>query len=87
MIEISDPDIDLIEKYILRTYNDYRNYPHCHNLLALRKEMIERKVLAHQEEILPDIIAFNDALRDALKDMYDRAHLVWKTIYGNAAFK
>ena len=37
--------------------------------------------MAHQKEILPDIIAFNDALREALRDMYDRAHRIWdKTI-------
>lgn len=48
--------------------------------------MINRKVLAQQGEILPDIIAFNDALRNALKGMYDRAHLVWNDIQENEVF-
>jgi hypothetical protein len=31
-----------------------------------------------QEELLPDIIAFDDALHDALKRMYDRAHELYR---------
>ena len=46
--------------------------------------MINKRVLAHQEEILQDIIAFNDALRDTLKDMYDRAYSIWGSIKENA---
>ena len=42
--------------------------------------MINKRVLAHQEKILPDIIAFNDALREALHEMYDRAHRIWDNI-------
>ena len=34
-------------------------------------------MLAHQAEILPDIISFNEALREALYEMYDRAHRIW----------
>ena len=48
--------------------------------------MINRNVLKHQEEILPDIIAFNDALREALKEMYDRAHHIWNSIKGKNDF-
>ena len=87
MIEISDPDIDLIEEHILMAYNDPRtDYPHRDNLLDIRRTMINRKVLARQEEILPDIIAFNNAMRDALKNMYDRAHIAWDAVQGNEAF-
>lgn len=50
---------------------------------SLRKDMINKRVLAHQEEILPDIIAFNDALRDALKEIYDRTHSIWDNIKDN----
>jgi hypothetical protein len=47
----------------------------------LRRNVINKEILAHQKEILPDIIAFNDALREALREMYDRAHRIWdKTI-------
>ena len=42
--------------------------------------MINRRALAQQEEMLPDIIAFNDALREALHEMYDRAHRIWDNI-------
>ena len=81
------PEIALIEEHILRTYNDPKMiYPNCRSLLGLRKDIINRKVLAHQEKLLPDIIAFNDALTDALKEMYDRAHLAWKALQGNDAF-
>lgn len=88
MIEISDSDIRLIEEHILMAYDDPRAslYTHCGALLELRKDIINRKVLAHQEDILPDIIAFNEALRNALKEMYDRAHRVWGNVQGNEAF-
>ena len=49
-------------------------------LLSLRRDIINKKVLAHQEVILPDIIAFNNALREALSDMYDRAHRIWNKV-------
>ena len=88
MIEISDSDIRLIEEHILMAYDDPRAslYTHCGALLELRKDIINRKVLAHQEDILPDIIAFNEALRNALKEMYDRAHQVWKAVQNNDTF-
>lgn len=87
-MEMYDPDIALIEEHILMAYNDPRAsfYTHCGALLELRTDIINRKVLAHQDEILPDIIAFNDALRDALKEMYDRVHLVWEALQSNDAF-
>ena len=87
-MKIQDEDIALIEEHIIRVYNDPRAslYTHCGALLELRKDIINRKVLAHQEKILPDIIAFNDALRNALKEMYDRAHLVWENVQGNEVF-
>ena len=86
-MEMHDPDIALIEDYIIMAYDDpIMTYRHSRNLLDIRKSMINRKVLAHQKELLPDIIAFNDALRDALKNMYDRAHLVWEALQGNDAF-
>ena len=63
MVDIHDYDIKCVEDEILWTYDDPRNdYSNCGCLLSLRKDMINKRVLAHQEEILPDIIAFNDAL-------------------------
>ena len=76
-----DYSIEAIESEIIYRYNSCR----CNNsnddyLLSLRRDIINKKVLAHQKDILPDIIAFNDALRDALHDMYDRAQRVWNKV-------
>ena len=87
MLDIYDTEIQLIEDRILLTYNDKRMiYPDCDCLLDWRKSLINKKTLARQGDILPDIIAFNDALRSALKEMYDRAHRIWDTVKGNNTF-
>jgi hypothetical protein len=73
-----DINVELIEREIILKSNDYRWYNSDKDvLLSLRKDIINKQVLANQKELLPDIIAFNDALREALRDMYDRAHRVW----------
>lgn len=87
MVDIHDYDIQCIEQEILWKYEDIRfDYSDYDCLLSLRKDMINRRVLAHQEEILPDIINFNDALTEALHDMYDRAHRIWDSIKDNEDF-
>ena len=80
MIEIKDEHIKKLEKEIVDFYNDFNGdeYRKGRSLLESRKWFINHYVLDdHQEEILPDIIAFNDALTDALRDMYDRAYRIW----------
>lgn len=73
-----DNNVDAIEREIILKYNDYRCYDSDNDvLLSLRKGIINKQVLANQKELLPDIIAFNDALREALRDMYERAHRIW----------
>ena len=73
-----DNNVDTIEREIILKYNDYRCYNSDNDvLLSLRKDIINKPVLANQKELLPDIIAFNDALREALRDMYERAHRIW----------
>jgi len=73
-----DNNVDVIEREIILKYNDYRCYDSDNDvLLSLRKHIINKQVLANQKELLPDIIAFNNALREALRDMYDRAHRIW----------
>ena len=73
-----DINVELIEREIILKSNDYRWYNSDKDvLLSLRKDIINKQVLANQKELLPDIIAFNDALREALRDMYDRAHRIW----------
>ena len=87
MVDIHDYDIQCVEKEFLMKYNDNRyDYSDYDSLLSLRKDMINKRVLAHQEEILPDIIAFNDALTEALRNMYDRAHRIWENIKDNEVF-
>ena len=87
MVDLHDYDIKSVEDEILWKYDDPRNdYSNCGSLLSLRKDMINKRVLEHQEEILPDIIAFNDALTEALREMYDRAHRIWDSIKDNEAF-
>ena len=87
MVDIHDYEIQCIEQEILWKYEDTRNdYSDCDCLLSLRKDMINKRVLAHQEEILPDIIAFNEALKEALYEMYDRAHRIWDFIKDNKDF-
>ena len=87
MVDIHDFDIDCIESEILMKYDNAPcDYSNCDCLLSLRKYNINKRVLAHQEEFLPDIIAFNDALTNALREMYDRAHLIWDSIKGKETF-
>ena len=87
MVDIHDYDIQCIEQEILWKYESPKNdYSDCDCLLSLRKDMINKRVLAHQEEILPDMIAFNDALTEALREMYDRAHRIWNFIKENKDF-
>lgn len=54
MVDLHDFDIERIEKEILWEYNDNRHdYSDFECLLSLRKDMINKRVLARQEEILP----------------------------------
>ena len=73
-----DYSVEVIEREIIRRNNDYRYYGSNDDvLLSLRKDIINKQALANQKELLPDIIAFNDSLREALLDMYNRAHRIW----------
>ena len=53
--------ISRIEQEIIRKY-DKDCYQECECLLALRRDMINDIALDYQKELLPHIIAFNDAL-------------------------
>ena len=81
MIHYDDFALQLIEHEIIGTYNtDATGYPQCECLLDIRRQLLNEQALSResQEELLPAIIAFNDALRDALKQMYDRAHELYR---------
>lgn len=75
---LCDYRIKEIEKEIIQGYNNTRNDASDDGaLLSLRKNIINKEILAHQSDLLPDIVAFNEALRKALRDMYDRARRIW----------
>ena len=81
MINYNTSALQYIEHNISMTYNtDVTGYPESECLLDVRKHLLNEQALTHEslEELLPHIIAFNDALRDALKHMYDRAHELYR---------
>ena len=81
---ITDFSVEAIEREIIYRYKSTRCYETNYDyLLSFRRSIINKKVLAHQKDILPDIVAFNDALREALREMYDRAHRVWNKVIQN----
>jgi len=47
-------------------------------LLSLRKNLINEMVLSHQADYIEIVREFNDCLRNALREMYDRAHRVYQ---------
>lgn len=81
MIDLQNSKIHFLEKEILWMYREHPTYLSDDDfLLPERRDIINEMVLANQEEILLDIIEFNDALTNALRDMYDRSHLIWNDI-------
>ena len=81
MIQYDEQTLQLIEEEISYIYDsDVTGYPEGEYLLDLRKRILNEQACTRkaQEELLPDIIAFNDALHDALKYMYDRAHELYR---------
>ena len=81
MIQYDEKTLQLIEEEITYIYqSDVTGYPEGEYLLDLRKRILNEQACTRkaQEELLPDIIAFNDALHDALKRMYDRAHELYR---------
>ncbi len=81
MIHYDEQTLQLIEEEIIDIYqSDVTDYTQSEFLLDLRKRILNEQALTreNQEELLPNIIAFNDALHDALKSMYDRAHELYR---------
>lgn len=81
MIQYDEQTLQLIEEEITYIYqSDVTGYPQSDFLLDLRKRILNEQALTReaQEELLPDIIAFNDALHDALKHMFDHAHELYR---------
>ncbi|MBR6116559.1 MAG: hypothetical protein IKP93_03675 [Paludibacteraceae bacterium] len=83
MIQYDKQTLQLIEEEISYIYDsDATGYPEGEYLLDLRKRILNEQACTRkaQEELLSHIIAFNDALRDALKHMHDRAHELYRQI-------
>ena len=68
-----------LDNLVLRTYHT-PDYDHNKSLLTARKDVINSLLLPHQEILLPHIIAFNDALMEAMRRLYDQAHQTWEKI-------
>ena len=67
---------DIVSSFSLNTLD----YDKDKCLLSLRRNIINEMVLSHQEDIIDDIRAFNDCLREALREMYDRAHRIYADV-------
>lgn len=81
MVEIHNKNISLLENEILWMYREHPDLLSGDKFeITERRDLINDIVLANQQDFLLDIIAFNDVLRDALKEMYDRAHRIWNDI-------
>lgn len=79
---LESPVVRKIEREIIHAYNQRPLFlrPHASggkHLLEARKIIINDFVLQHQAELMPDIIAFNDALREALRRTHQRTKEVY----------
>ena len=69
-----------LELEITMAYSFDKDYPQCRRLIELRRDILNGQALANQAELLPDIIAFNDAICLALRRMFDHAHEIYSGI-------
>lgn len=83
---LQDDALKELEEQIIMSYEGCWNKDHDYtderSLLQVRRNIINHRVLQHQDLLMPDIIAFNDALTEALRKMYDKAFHVWKNMQG-----
>ena len=81
MITYDDYALKRLEREIVYSYEGIRgDYTNHENLLEVRKDLLNHQALANQSELLPNIIAFNDALRSALLNMYNHAHNLYAQV-------
>ena len=79
--ELTNLVVKSIEEDIITTYTlELGDYENDSCLLSLRKKWINEMVLSHQEDLMKDIREFNDCLKEALKEMYDRAHRIYDDV-------
>ena len=48
--------------------------------MSLRRNIINKMVLSHQEDIVDAIREFNESLKEALREMYDRANRIYADV-------
>ena len=83
---LQDYALQELEEQIIMSFegafSKFHDYTEERSLLQVRRNIINHYMLQRQEELLPDIIAFNDAMREALREMFDKAHAVYEANKG-----
>ena len=83
---LQDDALKALEDQIIMSFEGLWSKDHDYtderSLIEVRKTIINHRVLQHQDLLLPDIIAFNDAMREALREMFDKAHAVYEANKG-----
>ena len=83
---LQDYALQELEEQIINAYDGPISKSHDYTdercLLEVRRNIINHYMLQRQEELLPDIITFNDALREALRKMFDKAYAVYEANKG-----
>ena len=80
---LQDDALKALEDQIIMSFEGLWSKDHDYtderSLLQVRKNIINQRVLKHEQVMmLPDIIAFNDVMREALREMFDKAHAVYE---------
>ena len=73
---LQDDALKALEDQIIMSFEGLwskdHDYTEERSLLKVRQRIINQRVLKHEQVMmLPDIIAFNDAMREALREMFD----------------
>jgi hypothetical protein len=73
-IVIADKKFSSFTNFYHERYNPWK-----WSLLVARKELIDSRLIASfgEEELRAELLDFDAALTDALRDMYDRGHRIW----------
>ena len=83
---LQDDALKALEDQIIMSFEGCWSKDHDYtderSLIQVRQNIINHRVLQHQDLLLPDIIAFNDAMSEALREMFDKAHAVYEANKG-----
>ena len=78
--------LEELEDSIIQSYDTSIKYENDKCLVELRSLFLNKITLSHQEQILKPLLEFNESLREALREMYDRAHEMYDEISNNVLF-